>query len=363
MPSISTAIGPLLAMAVLGLVACGGSDSGGPGGTGSITLPVPTQSPDSYLLLSIRILLRGPTDTSVTVDPGGEATIAGLEPGSYTVTVEGYSSGTEFYGFGQRADVTVTPGNETRTSVPLGTFLSTVTLPADTVRGKELQVSFDPVPGATEYEVLANIWYGQFIECCLGIRTTGTTATVPVPAYEQYVVRVRAFDAFGAAGRYSDVSDSVVVRPRIVPLFACDAGGEADRTTRGFYVSNFPGRSIATVDLHVSADAAGTYDLSLTTRENSFEGGFLGSPAATVTLGADSLAFQKVTFSYAESSFLPLEGTTVVFALRATGPGNVYFEVPHDDPACPVLETDDQTFPLSTVRRHGVRLAVVGGEP
>ena len=51
-----------------GLAAFGCDDSNDPvpEGSGSITLPVPTQSPDAFSLTSVRILARGPTDTAGT---------------------------------------------------------------------------------------------------------------------------------------------------------------------------------------------------------------------------------------------------------------------------------------------------------
>jgi len=82
-----------------------------------------------------------------------------------------------------------------------------------------------------------------------------------------------------------------------------------------------------------------------------------------VVLGLRPVAPLGVLFVYPElPALLPLT-STVVFSVNATGPGNVYFEVPPDDPSCPVIETVDQTPALSTPRRHGAHLAITGGAP
>jgi len=118
------------------------------------------------------------------------------------------------------------------------------------------------------------------------------------------------------------------------------------------------------VTLHFSANTAGTYTFSLTARTGTYDGAVLGTATATATLTADILANVATTFRFSPTAVT--EGSTVTFAIgELSGPagGVVFYSVPVNDPACPVVQTNGTTPPLDSNRRQGVHVKIEGGAP
>jgi len=147
-------------------------------------------------------------------------------------------------------------------------------------------------------------------------------------------------------------------------LVDCPGTPGGDQLDRGFYVPQFPGTRMDNVTLHFSANTAGTYTFSLTARTGTYDGAVLGTATATATLTADILANVATTFRFSPTAVT--EGSTVTFAIgELSGPagGVVFYSVPVNDPACPVVQTNGTTPPLDSNRRQGVHVKIEGGAP
>ena len=145
-------------------------------------------------------------------------------------------------------------------------------------------------------------------------------------------------------------------------LVDCPGTPGGDQLDRGFYVPQFPGTRMDNVTLHFSANTAGTYTFSLTARTGTYDGAVLGTATATATLTADILANVATTFRFSPTAVT--EGSTVTFAIaELSGPagGVVFYSVPVNDPACPVVQTNGTTPPLDSNRRQGVHVKIEGG--
>src|ERR1700688_4956869 len=103
----------LVAVTLLGLVAClEPITSPALGGAMSLVMPAGPTPLDSG-----HVVLKGPTNKTVTVTPGSSVTIDSLSPGSYTVALEGFQGGGVAY-FAQVTGVTVSAGQSTGATIP-----------------------------------------------------------------------------------------------------------------------------------------------------------------------------------------------------------------------------------------------------
>lgn len=141
-------------------------------------------------------------------------------------------------------------------------------------------------------------------------------------------------------------------------LYSCTGRPGGDWSYRGFYLPSYPGMSLDSATLKVSGSVAGTYNLSLTVRSNAYNGLVLGSATASIALNGTLAEDKPVTFSF--PSVHINKGSRVCFALAVvSGPhSDVYYSVGGDCPE--VIETEDTTPPLSTVRGNGVDLLLTG---
>ena len=166
---------------------------------GGITLHVVTAPGETTILDSGRILIRGVTSRDVSTTPGKQETIAGLQPGPYTVALEGFHLNAVYY-FGQVTGVTVVAGQNT--SAPAITFAPfTPGQPTFTDTfwiGKQVPVSFGSV-GAPSYTVQ---WSEDptFSTGVDSATVAGTTLQITVANYAVYWVRARATDSYQHAG-------------------------------------------------------------------------------------------------------------------------------------------------------------------
>ena len=132
-------------------------------------------------------------------------------------------------------------------------------------------------------------------------------------------------------------------------------GGD-DFSTRAFYVPSYPGSTLKTVVLMLSATAPGTYSLSLTARQNGgFSGTLIGTATTTQTFGGTAPI--PVTFDFGTKS---VSGTgAVTFQGTVSGPGFVNMEVT-TSASCTVIETVATDGALSHYRHSGVAVRITG---
>lgn len=142
-------------------------------------------------------------------------------------------------------------------------------------------------------------------------------------------------------------------------LYSCPgSGGGGDFNTRGFYLTNYPGITLDSATLKLLGYSAGTYQVSLTVRSNTFGGPVLGTSAVTVGLNAVGGAQVSTTFPFA-SVPMPKGGLVCFILTVVSGPyPEIYYDV---GGGCPgMIETEDTTPPLSIVRDYGVGLTLMG---
>ena len=141
-------------------------------------------------------------------------------------------------------------------------------------------------------------------------------------------------------------------------LLSCPGGAGGDWNIHGFYVPEYPGVTLDSARLRLSASASypGTYMVMLTVRSDSYDGAILGFATNTVSLSFASP--QYATFSF--PSLPTVKNGRLCFILTVlSGPAaNVYYDV---GGGCPeVVETTDTVPPLSTFNRYGVNLQLTG---
>ncbi len=213
------------------MVAC--DQSVGPATTGSITIRLlvpaatslvpPASAPSSnapaaVTLESIRVSVSGgPTPKTQAFACSAtlcEGTVEGLDPGSYTVTVEGLVSSQVTY-YGKATGVGVTAGTNTSTSVTFQNFQPTLnSFAPDTTTALTFTVSYSAVPGADSYIIewsKASDFSGS-----TSAAANGTTATITVTDVGTYYVRVKAVNAtVTSGGRPSDPKTIAVTTDQV----------------------------------------------------------------------------------------------------------------------------------------------------
>jgi hypothetical protein len=138
-------------------------------------------------------------------------------------------------------------------------------------------------------------------------------------------------------------------------------GSGGDLYYRGFYLPDYPGVNLTYVVLYFSAGTAGTYSFSLTAREGSYNGRLIGTSTTSVTLSDVDGDFRTGYFPFSQSPTVT-QGSTVTFAINITsGPGtNVYYATDTSSGDCPIVQTNNTTPPLDTVRRNGIAVLIYG---
>jgi hypothetical protein len=136
-------------------------------------------------------------------------------------------------------------------------------------------------------------------------------------------------------------------------------GSGGDLYYRGFYVPDYQGVNLSLVGLYFSAITPGTYTFSLTAREGSYSGRLLGTSTSSATLSDDITDFRATYFSFNQDPTVT-PGSYVTFSINVTGPGTSVYYATSTDSDCPVVQTNDITPPLSTVRRNGIAVLIYG---
>ena len=157
------------------------------------------------------------------------------------------------------------------------------------------------------------------------------------------------------------VFTSAAVSAQVV--VSCPLSGTGDQVDRGFYVQNYAGSTLGTVQLAYFTDGtAGTYTISLTARVGAYDGPILGTQTMTANLPAGATTH---TFDFGGVPVTP--GSTLAFTqVAVSAPGIAFYDVGPCNfgpcTSCPnVFETEDTTPPLSTFRRNSVGLTITQG--
>src|SRR3989441_1419993 len=114
----------VVAMTLVGLAACIASTA--PSKSGGLSLVMPTPASPG-ILDSGRVVVTGPTSKTVTVTPGATVTIDKLDPGTYTISLQGFFGGGIAY-TAKVSGVNVVAGQNTPATVPALLAAFTVTV-------------------------------------------------------------------------------------------------------------------------------------------------------------------------------------------------------------------------------------------
>jgi len=125
-----------------------------------------------------------------------------------------------------------------------------------------------------------------------------------------------------------------------------------DNSSRGFYVTNYPASTLATVTLEMIPFAPGAVTDTLTARSGAFDGPIIGAVTLPFTVGASS---QILVYNFGGASVAP--GSTITFAHSISGVG-----VPDWDtgtgPCANIVETNGTTPPLDSLRGNSYGLQI-----
>jgi alpha-tubulin suppressor-like RCC1 family protein len=166
--------------------------------------------PANILLDGVRVTVDGPTDRVVTDNtPDGNVfnvNIGELDPGTYTVTVEGLAGGKVAH-YGTTSGVGVSAGQTATATISFPTFKPTLGVPSgtseDTVDVLRFTVSFNAVTNATSYLVKWST--AQDMSNPQSKSITTTTTDVDVTAEGTYYYTVTAENTtVGTSGLPSD---------------------------------------------------------------------------------------------------------------------------------------------------------------
>jgi hypothetical protein len=146
-------------------------------------------------------------------------------------------------------------------------------------------------------------------------------------------------------------------------LISCpfSAGGD-DRLSRGFYVQSYPGTNLGTVQVTYWTGVAGSYSVSMTARDGTYDGPMIGT-TRIVTVDLPASTYITATFDFGGASVIP--GTTVTFSqAKVSGPGSAYYNtgpcgLDLDCTTCSgVYQTWGTAPPLDTIRRRSVAVTI-----
>lgn len=135
-----------------------------------------------------------------------------------------------------------------------------------------------------------------------------------------------------------------------------------DGLSRGFYVVDYPGINLGTVQVIYRTDDAGSYHLSMTARAGAYDGAPIGQ-TQVITVDLPASTYITATFDFGGAPVTP--GTTVTFSQeQVSGPGDVYYNTGPcsfnlECTLCPdVYQTYHTEPPLDTVRRRSVAVTI-----
>jgi len=176
---------------------------------GGMELRILTSPGASRSLESGVVRLEGPTPVTKTVTPGTQVTIDRLDPGAYTLVLEGLIAG-ELDQFGKTTGIQVAAGANTPATVTLASFVPIMSSLPSSITTKTFPVSFSSIPDAVSYQV-ETATDSAFTINRDSVSTTQTSSNVTVPVDGTYYVRVRAKDPYQARGRATALDSLRVV--------------------------------------------------------------------------------------------------------------------------------------------------------
>jgi len=183
------------------------------------------------------------------------------------------------------------------------------------------------------------------------VRSDRDRRTCTASAARLFVV---AFAVLGAASAHGEPGQVVV---------ECEPGNGTcgDGLSRGFYLEDYPAGTLDTVTLYYCANVAGTYTVTLTAREDTYDGSLVDSVARKVVITESGLA-EPIVFDFGGAAATP--GGVLAFSQTGEGPGGLLYDVSTSGDLClGVVETEGTSPPLDTVRRSGVGIVVTAPEP
>ena len=192
--------------AVVGVLACGEPPLA-LRWAGGVSVGILVAPGESGVLDAGRIIVRGPSDTTVNVTPGSTVTIGSLSPGTYVVSLEGLT-GNQVEMFGQTPSVQVVRSQNTAVTVTLASFRPTLSPLSGVTLGRQFVVSYPSVAGAQSYTVEWD--KSASFPNPTKTSVTGTSAQITVADEGLYYIRVRAMDSFESIGRASDSVSTVI---------------------------------------------------------------------------------------------------------------------------------------------------------
>jgi len=165
---------------------------------------------------AVTVRVEGPTNKNASLVLVGEnwvGTVDGLEPGSYTVTVQGTTGGEVTY-FGTTPSVNVVRGQNTTASVPWNTFQPALgAVPAQTLQA-QVGVTWGAITGATGYE----FQWADNPDFSSPQSSTGTATSAtagPVGDAGMHYVRVKASNDAVSNGAWSEAASFEVLTDTI----------------------------------------------------------------------------------------------------------------------------------------------------
>ena len=156
------------------------------------------------------------------------------------------------------------------------------------------------------------------------------------------------------SGAATGLNGPIAVAVAPATVVSCPAnGGGGDRTDRGFYVTDYGAGTLGTVTLQYFGASAGTYTVSLTANNGTYNGPLIGT--ATVTAAVASAGDTPLPFNFGVAV---APGSTIAFTQSlVSGPDSLFFDT-GTGPCAGVTETNGTTPPLDMFRRNSVALMI-----
>jgi len=144
-------------------------------------------------------------------------------------------------------------------------------------------------------------------------------------------------------------------------LLSCAGLPSGDLVSRGFYIPTYPGNSLDSARLVLSASTPGDFTVTLSVRGGSYDGPILGTAATTFNIGGAFPQNKPVTFTFPSVRIAKNTRLCFLMTVDASPGGSLYYSVADFVGGCPsVVETEGTTPPLDTFRRNGVNLLITG---
>ena len=169
---------------------------------------------------------------------------------------------------------------------------------------------------------------------------------------------------------------ATAVSPLGVLVHCPPSWGAGDDLSHAFYLPSYPGTSLADVYLYLSENGRDrdsrlgtTYTIQLIARSGGYDGPVIGTSTANVTLHGGAAENQRTRFDFAGAPAVA-RNSTVAFQFQVVSNPNratLRFDVGSCGigdrwcrSQCPVVETSDAHWPLSTFRRRSCAITIIG---